>query len=62
MKFQIRLLPRLLKEQVEFPKEENKVKSSIIQFLTNQCYNIFNGTTTYNSDNNNNNDNISTAT
>ena len=52
----------LLKEHVEFPKEENKVKSSIIQFLTNQYYNIFNDTTTYNSNNNNNNDNISTAT
>ena len=49
----------MLMEQIEYLKEENKVKNSIIQSLTNQSDNICN-TTTYNSSNNensNNNDN-----
>ena len=44
----------ILLEQIEYLKEENKGKNSIIQSLTNQ-YNIFSSTTTYNSNNNNDN-------
>ena len=47
-------------EQMEYLKEENKVKDSIIQSLTNQYNNVFNSTTTYNS--NKNNDNNSNTT
>ena len=46
----------MLTEQIEYLKEVNKVKNSIIQSLTNQYNNIFNSTTTYNSNNNNDND------
>ena len=46
----------MLMEQIEFLKEENKVKNSIIQWLTNQ-YNISNSAPTSNNNNNNNNNN-----
>ena len=44
----------MLMEQIEYLKEENKVKNSIIQSLTSQYNNIFNSTATYNSNDNNN--------
>ena len=47
----------MLMEQIKYLKEENQVKSSIIQSLTNQYNNILNSTTTYNRNNNNNNNN-----
>ena len=43
-----------LMEQREFLKEEQFLKNSIIQSLTNQYNNVFNSTTTYNSNNNSN--------
>ena len=43
-----------LTEQIEYLKEENKVKNCIIQWITNQHNNIFNSTTTSNNNNNNN--------
>ena len=46
----------MLMEQIVYLKEENKVKNSITQSLTNR-YNIFNSTTTSNNNNNNNNNN-----
>ena len=45
----------MLMEQIDYLKEENKVKNSIIQSLTNQYNNIFNSTTTSSNNNNNNN-------
>ena len=50
----------MLMEQVEYLKEEKKVKNSIILSLTNQYNNIFDSTTTYNS-NNSNDDNINSS-
>ena len=50
----------MLMEQIEYLKEENKVKNSIIQSLTSQYYNIFNSTTTYNSNSNNDDNNSNT--
>ena len=47
----------MLMEQIEYLKEENNIKNSIIQSLTNQYNNIFNSTTTSNNNNNNNNNN-----
>ena len=47
----------MLMEKIEYLKEENKVKNSIIQSLTSQYNNIFNSTATYNSNDNNNNNN-----
>ena len=44
----------MLREQREFLKEEQFLKNSIIQSLTNQYNNVFNSTTTYNSNNNSN--------
>ena len=44
----------MLMEQREFLKEEQFLKNSIIQSLTNQYNNVFNSTTTYNSNNNSN--------
>ena len=52
----------MLMEQIEYLKEENKVKNSIIQPLTNQYYNTFNSTTTYNSNNNNDDNKRNTNT
>ena len=45
----------MLMEKIEYLKEENKVKNSIIQSLTSQYNNIFNSTATYNSNDDNNN-------
>ena len=50
----------MLMEQIEYLKEENKVKKSIIQSLTNQYYKTFNSTTTYNSNSNNDDNNSNT--
>ena len=47
----------MLMEQIEYLKQENKVKNSIIQSLTNRYNNIFNSTTTSNNNNNINNNN-----
>ena len=47
----------MLMEKIEYLKEENEVKNSIIQSLTSQYNNIFNSTATYNSNDNNNNSN-----
>ena len=47
----------MLMEQIEYLKEENKVKNFIIQSLTNRYNNIFNSTTTSNNNNINNNNN-----
>ena len=44
----------MLMEQREFLKEEQFLKNSIIQSLTNQYNNVFNSTTTFNSYNNSN--------
>ena len=44
----------MLMEQIEYLKEENKVKNSIIQSLTNQYNDIFNSTATSNNNNDNN--------
>ena len=52
----------MLMEQIEYLKEENKVKNSIIQPLTNQYYNTFDSTTTYNSNNNNDDNKRNTNT
>ena len=47
----------MLMEQIKYLKEENQVKSSIIQSLTNQYNNILNSAATYNRNNNNNDNN-----
>ena len=52
----------MLMEQIEYLKEENEVKNSIIQSLTNHYNNIFNSTTIYNSNNNNDNNSNTTTT
>ena len=50
----------MLREQIGYLKEENKVKNSIIQSLTNQYNYIFNSTATSNNNKNNNNNNNNT--
>ena len=52
----------MLMEQIEYLKQENEIKNSIIQSLKNQFNNIFNSTATCNSNNNNdiNNSNANT--
>lgn len=60
MKLEIQLLVAMLMEQIDYVKEGNKLKNSIIQFHTNQYNDVSKSTIIRNSINNNEDNNNST--